>query len=50
MFPSALRVDARFSEESKIALDSRADLLAKPSPRVDGDLKVERLALPSYVH
>jgi membrane protein len=47
MFPSALRVDARFSEESKIALDSRADLLAKPSPRVDGDLKVERLALPS---
>jgi hypothetical protein len=47
MFPSALRVDARFSEESKIAMDSRADLLAKPSPRVDGDLKVERLALPS---
>jgi hypothetical protein len=44
--PSTLQVHARVSDQSTIALDSRADFLAKPSPRIEGDVKVERLSLP----
>jgi membrane protein len=46
-YPSTLRVNGRLSDESEIALDSRADLLAKPSPRIDGNLKVQHVALPT---
>gem|GEM_PF-181772 len=46
-YPSALRVSAHLSDQSEITVNSRADLLAEPSPRVDGDLKVESLALTS---
>jgi len=35
----------RRSDDSEIALDSRADFLAKPSPRIEGNLKVGHLAL-----
>jgi hypothetical protein len=46
-YPSDLRVTARLADEAEVALDSRADFLAKPSPRVDGDLKVHHLTLPT---
>jgi len=46
-YPAELRVTARLADESEVALDSRADFLAKPSPRVDGDLKVHHLTLPT---
>jgi membrane protein len=44
-YPSKLRFNGRLSDQSDIRLDSRADFLAKPSPRLDGELKVEHLAL-----
>ncbi len=46
-YPSPLRVTARLADEAEVALNSRADFLAKPSPRVDGDLKVHHLTLPT---
>ena len=46
-YPSELRVNARLKDDAELAFDSRADFLAKPSPRVDGDLKVQHLTLPT---
>ena len=46
-YPSTLRVNARGSDDSDITLDSRADFLAKPSPRIEGELKVKHFALPA---
>jgi len=46
-YPSDLRVTARLADEAEVALESRADFLAKPSPRVDGELKVNNLTLPT---
>ena len=46
-YPSTLRVNARGSDDSDITLDSRADFLAKPSPRIEGELKVEHFVLPA---
>jgi hypothetical protein len=48
-YPSDLRVTARLADEAEVALESRADFLAKPSPRVDGDLKVNNLTLPTLL-
>ena len=44
-YPSDLRVKARLADDGEIAVESRADLLAKPSPRIDGDMKVRHLTL-----
>ncbi|HET8720802.1 MAG TPA: DUF748 domain-containing protein, partial [Nitrospira sp.] len=44
-YPSELRFSGRLSDRSQIRLDSRADFLAKPKPRIDGALKVEDVAL-----
>jgi membrane protein len=44
-FPSELRVNAHLGDEGEVAIDSRADLLAKPSPRVDGEIKIQHLTL-----
>ena len=46
-YPSHLRVNARLGDEGEIAVESRADLLAKPSPRIDGEMKVHHLTLPT---
>jgi YihY family inner membrane protein len=46
-YPSTLRVNARVADDSHVALDSRADFLAKPNPRIEGDLKVKHVALPA---
>lgn len=46
-FPSELRVNAHLGDEGEVAVDSRADFLAKPSPRVDGEVKVQHLPLPT---
>lgn len=46
-YPSDLRVNARLADGGEIAVESRADLLAKPSPRIDGDMRVHHLTLPT---
>lgn len=46
-YPSELRVTAHLAENAEVALKSHADLLAKPSPRLDGDVKVRHLTLPT---
>jgi hypothetical protein len=48
-YPSELRVTARLEDEAEVALDSHADFLAKPSPRIDGELKVQHLTLPTLL-
>ena len=46
-YPSELRVKAHLADNAEVALNSHVDLLAKPSPRMDGDLKVQHLTLPT---
>jgi membrane protein len=46
-YPSDLRVNARLADEGEILMESRADFLAKPSPRIDGEMKVHHLSLPT---
>jgi hypothetical protein len=48
-YPAELRVTARLEDEAEVALDSRADLLVKPSPRIEGELKVQHLRLPTLL-
>jgi hypothetical protein len=43
--PSALRISMRLPDESQIRLDGRSDLLAKPLPAVEADLKIHGLQL-----
>lgn len=42
-YPSKLRAAMLFPDESHIEVEGRADLLAIPLPRVEADLKVDRL-------
>ena len=46
-YPSGLRVNARLADDGEVAVDSRADFLAKPSLRIDGVMKVHHLTLPT---
>jgi hypothetical protein len=48
-YPSELRVQIRLADNAEVALNSRADLLAKPSPRMDGDVTVQHLTLPTLL-
>lgn len=44
--PSELRVNAHLGNEGEVAIDSRADFLAKPTPRLDGEVNVQHVTLP----
>ena len=46
-YPSELRVKAHLADNAEVALNSHIDFLAKPSPRMDGDVKVQHLTLPT---
>ena len=46
-YPSELRVNAHLADNAEVALNSHVDLLAKPSPRLDGDVKVQHFTLPT---
>src|SRR3569832_1597524 len=46
-YPSELLVRAHLADNAEVALDSHVDLLAKPSPRLEGNVKVQHLTLPS---
>lgn len=44
-YPSKVRMTILFPEESHVEVEGRADLFAIPLPRVDADLKVDRLQM-----
>jgi hypothetical protein len=44
-YPSRVRAAMLFSDESHVEVEGRADLLAIPLPRVEADLKVDRLRM-----
>jgi len=44
-YPSKVHVSVKFPDESHVQLDGRANWLAIPVPRLDADLKVDRLQL-----
>lgn len=48
-YPSTLYVSARPFNEGRVEVDGHADFLAKPNPRIDAQLKVERLSLAGLV-
>jgi hypothetical protein len=48
-YPSELRVTARLEDGAEVAFDSRADVLGKPSPRIEGELTVQHLRLPTLL-
>jgi hypothetical protein len=48
-YPSELRVHASFPDQSQIHLEGRADWFAIPVPKVDADLKIERLQIKNLL-
>jgi hypothetical protein len=48
-YPSTLRVNAQFPDQSRLELGGRANLLAIPVPRVDADLKIDRLQVKNLL-
>jgi len=48
-YPSPLHVNAQFPDQSRIEVGGRANLLAIPVPRVDADLKIDRLQLKNLL-
>ncbi len=46
-YPSELRVKAHLADNAEVTVNSHVDVLATPSPRLDGDLKVQHLTLPT---
>ncbi|HJT22922.1 MAG TPA: YhjD/YihY/BrkB family envelope integrity protein [Nitrospira sp.] len=47
VYPSSLHVAAHLPEDARLGIDGHADFLAKPAPRLDAQLKIERLSLES---
>lgn len=48
-YPSELRMRVKFSDGGRIELDTRADFLAKPRPRIDGGINVQHFQLPTLL-
>ena len=48
-YPSELRLRAKSSDGGRIELDTRADFLAKPRPRIDGGVNVHHFQLPTLL-
>ena len=48
-YPSKIRMNAQFPDQSQIGLDGRVNLLAIPLPRVEADVKVDRLQLENLL-
>jgi hypothetical protein len=48
-YPSTVRVNAQFPDESRMELGGRANLLSIPVPRVDADLRIDRLRLKNLL-
>ena len=48
-YPSTVHVNAQFPDESRLELAGRANLLSIPVPRVDADLKIDRLRVKNLL-
>jgi Domain of Unknown Function (DUF748) len=48
-YPSTLRVNAQFPDQSRVEIEGRANLLAIPVPRVDAELNIDRLQLKNLL-
>ena len=48
-YPSQVRMNALFQDQSQMGLEGRVNLLAIPVPRVEADLKVDRLQLKNLL-
>jgi hypothetical protein len=48
-YPSTLRVNAQFPDQSRLELGGRANLLAIPVPRVEADLKIDHLQVKNLL-
>ena len=48
-YPSKLHVNAQFPDESRVVVDGHANLLSIPVPRVDAELKIDRLQLKNLL-
>ena len=48
-YPSQVRMNAQFQDQSQMGLEGRANLLAIPMPRVEADLTVDRLQLKNLL-
>lgn len=44
-YPSELRMQAHLADKAEVAFNSHVDVLAKPSPRLDGDLNIQNFRL-----
>jgi Domain of Unknown Function (DUF748) len=48
-YPSKVHVNAQFPDQSQLQLDGRANLLAIPVPRLEAEVKVERLQVKNLL-
>ncbi len=48
-YPSTLRMNAQFPDQSRMEIAGRANLLSIPMPRVEADLKIDRLQLKNLL-
>lgn len=48
-YPSQVRMNAQFQDQSQMGLEGRANLLAIPVPRIEADVKVDRLQLENLL-
>ncbi len=49
MYPSVLRVSGRLPDQAELALNGRADFLAKPDPRVKGEIQIKHFSLTNLM-
>ena len=48
-YPSTLRANVQFPDQSRVEVKGRANLLSVPVPRVESDLKIDRLQLKTLL-
>ena len=49
MYPSEVHVSARLPDQAELALNGRADFLAKPDPRIEGELQIKHFSLTNLM-
>ena len=49
MYPSELHVSGRLPDQAELALNGRADFLAKPDPRLEGELTIKHFSLTNLM-
>ena len=49
LYPSEVHVSARLPDQAELALNGRADFLAKPDPRIEGELQIKHFSLTNLM-